>query len=79
MSCGKTVLMSKTKGIFNKQKLKNMKNIVFLKLIKSIYEQKIKLLLNDKSLRKKLEKTAEIQLLKFYYKSYEPLLEKDHN
>ena len=65
MSCGKTVLMSKTKGIFNKKKLKNMKNIVFFEVGSShSMNKKITLLLNDKSLRKNIGKLARNTVIK---------------
>ena len=59
MACGKTVLMAKTKGLFNNTELKNMKNIVFFKPNNpNLLKKKISLLLGNGKLRENIGKNA---------------------
>lgn len=59
MACGKTVLMAKTKGLFNNTELKNMKNIVFFKPNNpNSLNKKISLLLGNGKLRENIGKNA---------------------
>ena len=67
MACGKPVIMTKIRGLWDQNHLKNMRNIIFVPPNNAIeLEKSIKLLLKDYNLRTQIGKEARKTVEKFF-------------